>query len=487
MADQLRQIAEEFDGQYEGFKRLLQNTEADDGSRFDLSLQIPNEDVDIKISDFLTRIEITNNIIKEIVDSEGKTLIPFALARELKNTISQCKQSIEYLFQHYQNAVNSGGITQIEGENANVHAPPGLQFSLITLIQQSLLGSSDSMLRSALEVRQLISAEELSDIKSTLDSWPSVLGEVAGSIKDARKKEKEINSAHETIAQYQQEIESIRKQAQEDNQTKQQETNEINARIEQIREITRDADTLKNSVDAFQSEFESFDRIMDSRNQNYDLARTNLDEAITHVHDSQEMIDERIERSEQMLTGATVAGLASTFGEIHEKLGVKLKWASVGFYSSIVILFITCLPILDYFFPVISKGLIGVEFSKSAQETRDSLAGFLIRATLILPASWLTLFNARKHANLFKLKEHYAYKYSIATSVDGFKRQAPGYEDVIAFFAFRELSFNPADKIDGKKMAAEHPFQELTNQVVDNVKSRLPKSGKNRDNEETDR
>ena len=56
-----------------------------------------------------------------------------------------------------------------------------------------------------------------------------------------------------------------------------------------------------------------------------------------------------------------------------------------------------------------------------------------------------------------KQEEHYEYKYSVASSVEGFKQQAEPYQDTIAAAAFHELTFNPADKMDSKSREGRHP------------------------------
>jgi hypothetical protein len=107
--------------------------------------------------------------------------------------------------------------------------------------------------------------------------------------------------------------------------------------------------------------------------------------------------------------------------------------------------------------------MVGLVSDKSIVEAGGSNGGQLdfveamIRVILILPAAWLTKFTAARHASLFKLRENYAYKYSVAMSVDGFKRQAKGYENEIAAATFFELRFNPAEKLDAKGAAVEHP------------------------------
>lgn len=80
-----------------------------------------------------------------------------------------------------------------------------------------------------------------------------------------------------------------------------------------------------------------------------------------------------------------------------------------------------------------------------------------MRALLLLPAAWFAKFAATRHAALFRLKEHYAYKYSVASSVEGFKKQAEQFKDGIAAATFFELTFNPAERMEAKGHEERHP------------------------------
>ena len=277
-------------------------------------------------------------------------------------------------------------------------------------------------------------------------------------------------------------IENILEKAQTDNEKRKVSINEINAKIAQIHEITKSANALKISIDDSESIFKSFTDLMKSRNEDYNNTKNELVEAIGYINDSKGMIQKRLVESERMLSSATNSGLASIFGKLHKELEGELSKAGWYFYGSIFLLFLACIPVILYYLS------IGVEFSKNTPTTGNFLEGMLIRAIFLLPTSWLTVFSARKYANLFKLKEHYAYKCSIASSVDGFKTQAPEYKDSIALLAFHELAFNPADGIDNKKMVADHPLRDFSKQIINSItnktSSKLRK--KNKDDAVTD-
>ncbi|SDG02960.1 hypothetical protein SAMN05216337_11087 [Bradyrhizobium brasilense] len=70
---------------------------------------------------------------------------------------------------------------------------------------------------------------------------------------------------------------------------------------------------------------------------------------------------------------------------------------------------------------------------------------------------WLVRFAGARHERLFRLRQHYAYKFSVASSVEGFKKQAPELEQGIAATAFYELTFNPATRMDVNSTDSRYP------------------------------
>jgi len=66
------------------------------------------------------------------------------------------------------------------------------------------------------------------------------------------------------------------------------------------------------------------------------------------------------------------------------------------------------------------------------------------RLFVVLPAALLVHFFSRKQNELFRLKEEYTHKFSVAASLHGFKIESPKYYEEITAAAFNELLKNPA-------------------------------------------
>jgi hypothetical protein len=100
------------------------------------------------------------------------------------------------------------------------------------------------------------------------------------------------------------------------------------------------------------------------------------------------------------------------------------------------------------------------------------LGQVVARFIILLPAIWFVTFATARYNSLFKLREHYAYKYSMAFAVDGFKKQAPGHEDMIAALVFEQLAFNPADKLGKQPEGPESPPSPVAQILLDLLRKR---------------
>lgn len=85
----------------------------------------------------------------------------------------------------------------------------------------------------------------------------------------------------------------------------------------------------------------------------------------------------------------------------------------------------------------------------------------------MVPATWLTGFYTKSFADFFHLEREYAHKAALAMSVDGFKRQAPKYEEEITAEVFLEIRNNPARGKDVEP--ASHPLYDVLAKVVGKV------------------
>lgn len=288
------------------------------------------------------------------------------------------------------------------------------------------------------------------DFKALIDKTNSDLATV---LEQANSEQAKIQTHNEQAAGLIVEIERLKTDSESDRKTIAEYTEEGTHKVTAIRETTAQAESLKGTVEAHQSQFDKFENQLSAREESFTKGKEEQDRLLNELKEVEGEIERLNKQAEDMLKGATVAGLASSFGELRDQLANDLNWARLTFYLAIGILFLAVLPLFAYVVPRL--GLLGVP--QETASTLEFIAQVLVRALLLLPAAWFAKFTASRHAVLFRLKENYAYKYSLASSVEGFKKQAEPFKDAIAAATFFELTFNPADRMEMKGHEERHP------------------------------
>jgi cell pole-organizing protein PopZ len=177
-----------------------------------------------------------------------------------------------------------------------------------------------------------------------------------------------------------------------------------------------------------------------------------------------EKVEDLIAQAEKMVSGATVAGLARAFGDERQSLERGMKGAIISFFIGIAFIFLVTLLLAAYVFEIpfeIAGIKLSGEGATSAMGDEVTIAGVLSRTIILLAPFWLTLFSARRYRNLFDLRQQYSHKYNMAFSVDGFKQQAPDYEQQIAAWVFHAVSEPPVTNRTKGGAMDENPMSRL--------------------------
>lgn len=113
---------------------------------------------------------------------------------------------------------------------------------------------------------------------------------------------------------------------------------------------------------------------------------------------------------EELLPGATSAGLASAFRERKESFRVpKILWGSVFVLSIIALLLVA------YFDPI--------SFEKVTLNHESIFPYILVRLPFAIPIVWLAIYAGRRHSQALRLEEDYAHKEVLSKSFEGYKTQ----------------------------------------------------------------
>jgi hypothetical protein len=169
-----------------------------------------------------------------------------------------------------------------------------------------------------------------------------------------------------------------------------------------------------------------------------------------------------------MISGATTAGLAKSMEDTRSRYEARMNSTRNGFYAAVALLVLSSLPLAAHLLP----GLLGTWIPSLDTSAEGSPYAVLGKVMLLLPATWLTAFFTKSYAELFHLEREYAHKAALAMSVDGFKRQAPGFEQEITAEVFLEIRNNPAK---GQAIeAVSHPLYDVLSKAVTKILDRKP-------------
>lgn len=242
--------------------------------------------------------------------------------------------------------------------------------------------------------------------------------------------------------------------------------------VEKIKTVGAAADTLEKMVAGHTSSMDAFQKQLDARNAEFEKFQLDTKAAREANAEREAEIDRLIKESDSMISGSTTAGLAKSMEDTRARYEVRMTGARQGFYLAVVLLVISAAPLVIHLVP----GLFGTWSANPAQDKDGGLYGFIGRIFLLLPATWLTAFFAKSYASFFDLEREYAHKAALAMSVDGFKRQAPKYQEEITAEVFLEIRNNPGN--GSATVPASHPLYDVLAKVVGKFLDRKPDEAK---------
>lgn len=234
---------------------------------------------------------------------------------------------------------------------------------------------------------------------------------------------------------------------------------EIDAKLAAVRETTKAAASLEAQVEGYEASFDAFQKSLDERVAQHVAFEKNMADALTANKKRESEIDRLIAKADSMIKGATTAGLGDSLETTRKLYQTRMVGAGIGFFFSILLLAISSVPLVAHILPGLFTAWIppvthgGVT---GPTENGAALLSLLGKVFLMFPATWLTQFFSKAYSEFFHLEREYAHKAALARSVEGFKKQAPKYEEEIATAVFFEVQSNPSKQKSPE--AAEHPI-----------------------------
>lgn len=450
-ADSLRQTREKV------FERLLGLT-AKDGSRIDFA-KIPAGQ-DLSLGELEARVLGFLDLASPLLGAE-LGLLPITAVGQLRASIESVTNQLAGAHASLDQLQANGGVNSIPadlGVLASVNGQGnwnvakwvrGVSNQLdAALAQYSQLAS---MKASPANVTYDASLEELRRHLQVLRQDREELGKLISQAKEQHQKLSDARAKTEQIAG---EAESLRAETEKSRKIVGTHEAETTQKLAAVNAVVAQSEKVMGTLNSLAPQLDQFQTKLEERNKSFAKGQASLDELTSSLRAKDEEIRQINQRAEEMLSGATVSGLASSYGKITGDLTNELATARNGFYVAVALLFVSAVPLAVYVIPGFDLG--GV-FGDPAGRADFEVGQVVTRLLLLVPTAWLTKFAAARHASLFRLREHYAYKYSIASSVEGFKKQAPSHQEEVAAAAFYALTVNPAERMDGPTSAEEHP------------------------------
>ncbi|ANG96766.1 hypothetical protein A8A54_09965 [Brucella pseudogrignonensis] len=438
---------------------LLTTQTGSDQPYFDQSQIIAG--TDYSFSDVQAKITTSLEILSELEKLHASPIVPGSILKGIVHGSNELNEALIALNEKIkQISTTNAGWTDIDYTNFTAKTATGHQVNLLPEFQ-NVASKSDQFIANLLSLSPLlrprsgyrfaIAAKELSSI---IEKTTSTLGEARTILKQTQNSSSIVSELAKKALEQQENVALKVSESDRDRTTIANflaKVTEQNAAIEQA--ISKSTD-LETTIEASTEALQLFEKQIEERDKRFKSGEVALTNLLADLRLKEESVDELIEKSGQMLSLATVAGLASNFGQMKKELTKELKWAGYGFYGAIAFLAISAIPLfflimmpiakpfLEYYF----KGLQIVE-QAALGSSWQYLGQVLGRLLILVPAIWLVKFTSIRYSSLFRLREHYAYKYSMAVAVEGFKKQAPDYGQEITAMVLEQLAFNPVDKL----------------------------------------
>jgi hypothetical protein len=384
------------------------------------------------------------------------------ILRTAVDSIYSSSQQIEQVISPYR-----GGSAQDRNGNLSLalqHPETGSTTYDLGSPLSGLLGQTNNIL-DALPAIQLVAGETTVPVFSSLASAAEV---------NAGKVQQSANTAEELLASMRVFVAEIQKNREQATATlgtitdtasgahaqkASTDTNaaEVEQKLVRVREISKDADTLQQKVTAFTSQFEAFEGAMKTRLEQFAAFEVATKEAEKKNLEREAEITRLIDRADTMIRGATTAGLSKSLDDAKDTYERRLQATQTYFILSVFALFVSGFPIAAQLIPGPWQAWMAPSAGGSVTDASPWLST-LGKFALLLPATWATAFFASNYAELFHLSREYAHKAALAKAIEGFKREAPNYEQEIVGSVFMEIQDNPRSRKASPAATPQNPI-----------------------------
>lgn len=419
-----------------------------------------------------TRAGLVASLVASLTASpvEKFSLAPTTRLIALGDNIRGIESAIDGVTAQLNQLVNFGGLQQFEPTSGNFIAVNGQAVHIGSALS-NMASAIDAALDNYIVIAGVVRPRSIGTFTAAAQLMSENASQSTGLLEQLQTHSNEqstltgiLKTSVETSRQAEGEISRILGEVEKLRITSEENENKIRAALATIDETRDKAAALQNEVADYEKEFRGFQSALDARGKQLKKGDEDLNQITKGFLDQKDEVDSLISQANTMLGSATVAGLSAHYDEKYKTLDGQVRAAKLSFYGSLGFLIFSVLIVLNF---VHADGFyLPDPFPGIASDTPTgaiavrALSAFGVRALVILPALLLAAFASKRHAQLFRLREEYSHKFTAAASVNGFKAQAPTYEEQIAGAVFQELLVNPANTMDEERQAKPNSFIE---------------------------
>jgi hypothetical protein len=476
---------------WNSFVEGLSSLEGPGNAVFELDKQIPNLTPQTSIEQIGAKLTGAIGLLHNLSGIETLDLIPDLIVTEVSARVSAVRAVVEKLLTQITALEKDSDIASLSAESMTAANQKNQQVNLPPLFIE-LYPAIQNLFVTLYQIRAMSGLSEeggftlqLSNINAARSAQQRAYGELNRLRRALAATQKELGSIVSEAQSATKEIAGVKSQIIEVVTKSEESKAKAEALIAATGAINETASTLKASVDAYQESFNKFQADLDERNSTFIKGKAEFEKLLadgklrqekfleekkkehenlisekvaahekllSDIATAQAEIDRLLARSREVLGEATVSGLSDSFAGEMNATRRQLRWIQLLFYFSVACLLVAAGIVLDAF-PWLESWIHIVKFVPPANAEPVAIAlfylgNFVSKLTFLLPPLILLFFAGRRYTELFRLKTQYTYKYAVAASLPGFKVEAPNYADAITALAFKELLFNPGERIN---------------------------------------
>lgn len=417
----------------------------------------------------LARLKKIIRFIDEIQSSLDPELVP-------RSTWTSFHQQLGPCFQQIQSYKSSKNITNLN--QANEHADNLLSYVKPYFVVPADLLEALKLSASSYESQFSGYAETFRDkSRSLLDEIKKSKDQVDQSLKDISSASKKSEIFYEKLFVKKDEVDSIEGSVNSfvvKIQAESEEINQLHAELligdkskKSIIDATKqaileDKEEIKEQLAAVKIEVDEFEKYhkqifgdktsIGESGLKFEIS-TRMKDLSKFEIDSKEKTQALFKQIEDLLPGATSAGLASAYRELKEGFNDPIKNYTKAFYGSLGLLILASVVMSVShisLFPALELKFVEIP------QWDSILRALIYKTPFVVPIVWLAIFSAKRRSQYERLQQEYAHKESLAKSYESYKLQLKelkvGSEDLqkaLIETAVKAIAFNASGTLDG--------------------------------------